>query len=732
MPIISIGEKRCNNLRCLRHSSIDCLILSLFSHNENIVFYSLQIGVTSAMNRTQFKKITRKTIMFFLGCFLALLFIVGGIYLVAFLLGPPDLSNEQNTVYYSSSGELFGEEEGSESRYWVDLEAISPHLINATLMIEDQRFYKHKGLDFKRIVGAAIKDLKNRSLKEGASTLTQQYARNLFLSHEKTWTRKLKEAFYAIRIELFYSKKEILEGYLNTIYYGHGAYGIEAASKYYFNKSADNLTLAEAAMLAGIPKGPSVYSPIGHLENATARQQQILKVMLDKEVINNNQYETAMAEELIFEQTSENSKHNIAPYFQDTVLREAAHLLDLDSELVRSGGFKIYTTLDIAMQEELEKNILNQLPESSELEVGAVAMRPEDGAIQALVGGRHYEKSPFNRVTQAKRLAGSTFKPFLYYAALEHGFTPSTKMESKPTAFQLTNGETYQPGNFNGYYADGPITLAQAIALSDNIYAVKTHLYLGTDTLVNTAEDFGIQDDLPAVASLALGTAAVSVEDMVKGYGMIANGGKEINSYSIEKITDRNGKEIYSRETTESEEKLNPQSTFILTQLLTGMFDEELNDYTSVTGAPITDQLTHTFAGKSGTTDADSWMIGFSPSTVTGVWVGYDDNRSMENVMEAASAKEIWADFMEEVHEERPLETFEVPSDVVGVAVDPETGARATPYCPTSKVMYYKNGDEPEQNCTLHFDSNEEDKEIKEDNETEEKGFFEKWLDIFR
>src|SRR5699024_7993305 len=603
------------------------------------------------------KKITRKTIIFFLGCFLALLLIIGGVYLVAFLLGPPDLSNEQNTVYYSSKGELIGEEKGSESRYWVDLESISPYLINATLMIEDQRFYKHKGLDLKRIVGAAIADLKSRSLKEGASTLTQQYARNLFLSHEKTWTRKLKEAFYAIRIELFYSKKEILEGYLNTIYYGHSAYGIEAASKYYFNKGADDLTLAEAAMLAGIPKGPSVYSPIGHLENATARQQQILKVMLDKDVINENQYEMAMEEELIFEQSNENSVNNIGPYFQDMVLREAAHLLDLDSEVVRSGGFIIYTTLDIAMQKELEKNVLNQLPKSSELEVGAMAMSPEDGSIQAIVGGRDYEKSSFNRATQAKRLAGSTFKPFLYYAALENGYTPSTKMESKPTAFQLTNGETYQPGNFNGYYADGPITLAQAIALSDNIYAVKTHLYLGTDTLVNTAEDFGIQGDLPAVASLALGTATVSVEDMVEGYGMIANGGMEIDSYTIEKIIDRNGKEIYSREINESEEKLNPQSTFILTHLLTGMFDEELNGYTSVTSAPITDQLTHTFAGKSGTTDADSWMIGFSPSTVTGVWVGYDDNRSMDNVMETASSKEVWTGFMEAVYEEKPLET---------------------------------------------------------------------------
>jgi len=670
---------------------------------------------------TQFKKIAWNTSRIIFGCLLAILLVAGGIYVFAFLLGAPDLNNEQNTVLYSEDGNAFGEEKGMESRHWVSLDDMSPYLKEATIMIEDQRFYKHKGLDIKRIFGAALEDLKNMSLKEGASTLTQQYARNLYLTHEKTWTRKLKEAFYAIRIEMFYSKDDILEGYLNTIYYGHGAYGVEAASKFYFDNHAKDLSLAEAAMLAGIPKGPAYYSPINNLEKATERQNRILNVMLDKHIISKQEFTMAQNEELKYAHENENKQDTVGTYFQDTALREAAYLLDMDIEAVRSSGLQIYTTLNLKQQEQLEKEVQEKIDESSEVEVGAIAMRPEDGAIQALVGGRRYDKSSFNRAIQAKRPPGSTFKPFLYYAALENGYTPSTMMESKPTAFELSNGETYQPSNYNGYYAEEPISLAEAIAVSDNIYAVKTHLYLGADTLVETAKDFGIKENLPPVASLALGTAEVSIKDMVTGYGMIANGGKEIEAFTIEKIIDRNGKEVYSKGQHFTEEKLNPRTTFILTHLLTGMFDEELNGYTTVTGAPIAERLTHTYAGKSGTTHADSWMIGYSPSLVTGVWLGYDDNRSMEKIAEVSASKEIWADFMEASHND-DIENFRIPKGVVGVPVDPETGARATPYCPTSRVMYYKSGDAPEHHCDKHF---------QEEIETDEKGIFEKWFDVF-
>ncbi|WP_052345761.1 transglycosylase domain-containing protein [Paucisalibacillus sp. EB02] len=671
------------------------------------------------------KKINRILLKTILGISLTAVSSILLIYLVALLLGPPNLMNEQNTIYYSIEEEVIGEEQGVENRYWVGLEKMSPHVINATLMIEDQRFFQHNGFDFKRIIGAIMKDIKTMSLKEGASTLTQQYARNLFLSHEKTWARKLKEAFYAIRLEMYYSKEEILEGYLNTVYYGHGAYGIEAASIHFFNKSANELTISEAAMLAGIPKGPTYYSPLNDLERATDRQKQILSVMNEENAISDEDYYLASRENLVYADPKERKKLTVGPYFQDTVLTEAANRLELDQELVRSGGYQIYTTLDIDMQKKLEESVAKTIAETSEMEVGAVAIDPENGAIRGLVGGRDYRSSPYNRAIQAKRMPGSTFKPFLYYAALENGYTATTMLTSKPTTFEIEDGNVYQPSNFNGYYANEPITLAQALALSDNIYAVKTNMYLGVETLIDSAKQFGISSDLPSVPSLALGTATVTVEEMVSGYGMLANGGKKIDGHTIKKIVDREGKTVYERDDSKKEQTLDPQNAFILTQLLTGTFDESLNGYMSVTGISLSDQLSRTYAGKTGSTDSDSWMIGFSPTLVAGVWTGYDDNRTITKMPERSYSKDIWADFMESAHEGKPQENFEAPAGLVAVPIDPETGLRATPHCPVSTVMFFEKGTEPDFHCSEHFYG-----ELEHDYE-EEKGLFQRWFEVF-
>ncbi|GIO26819.1 transglycosylase domain-containing protein [Ornithinibacillus bavariensis] len=663
------------------------------------------------------------------GSILFLLSAVLLVYLVAFLLGPPNLSADQNTIYYNKDGEVIGEEDGFENRSWVDIDEMSPHIIDATLMIEDQRFYQHHGFDVKRIIGAIIKDIQTMSLKEGASTLTQQYARNLYLSFEKTWTRKIKEAFYTIRLEMFYSKNEILEGYLNTVYYGHGAYGIEAASNHFFNKAADELTLAEAAMLAGIPKGPTYYSPFNNQEKANSRQQHILTIMHDENVISDKEYTKASQENLQYVTKKERKSLTVGPYFQDTVLNEAAKRLELDLESVRSGGYQIYTTLDSAMQGYLEESIAATIPETSEIETGAVVMDPATGAIRALAGGRSYQDSPYNRAIQAKRMPGSSFKPFLYYAALNNGYTATTKLMSKPTSFEIEGGNVYQPSNFNGYYANEPITLAQAIALSDNIYAVKTNTYLGEETLVETAKKFGISSKLPAVPSLALGTAAVTVEEMVSAYGILANGGYRINGHTIEKIVDRTGKTVYERKNNKKSLVLDPPKAYILTQLMTGMFDADLNGYTSVTGISITDKLSRTYAGKTGSTDSDNWMIGFSPSLVAGVWTGFDDNRTITSTKERGYAKDIWADLMEKAHKDLPKQHFEAPEGLVAIPIDPKTGLRATPHCPTSTVMFFEKGTEPEFHCSEHY--NGEEIKHEEKKEKKEKGLFQRWFEVF-
>lgn len=647
---------------------------------------------------------------------LAILFVTT-IYMISFLLGPPEIISERNTIYYDQNGAIIGEEKGIESRYWIDVAEMSPNITQAVIAIEDKKFFDHNGFDLKRIMGATLLNIQSLSLKEGASTLTQQYARNLFLTHEKTWSRKLKEAFYTVRLEMYYSKEEILEGYLNTIYFGHGAYGVEAASRYFFNKSAAEISLAEAAMLVGIPKGPTYYSPLNDLEKANERQQIILDQLLEQDIISESEYSTAINEQLNYVAQQDKQTKNIAPYFQDVVVKEAADILQLDQAFIKSSGYHIYTTLNSQFQQQLENMIYKNMQKTSELQAGAIALDPKTGAMQALVGGRSYEESPFNRAVDAKRMTGSVFKPFLYYAALENNYTASTKLISKPTVFTLENNETYQPSNFNHYYAEAPITLAQALALSDNIYAVKTNLFLGVEKLIESARQFGITSDLPAVPSLALGTASVSVEEMVTGYGMLANGGKQINNYTIEKIVDQYGRTVFEHKDKVGEQILDPINTFILTDLLTGMFDRALDGYMAVTGSTISDQLSRVYAGKSGTTNADSWMIGYSPTLVTGIWTGYDDNREIRSTTETAHAKNIWAEFMEAAHEGSEPQKFAIPPGVVSVRIDPSTGQLATPYCPVSRPMYFKKGTEPANHCMTHFPAGEDNIELEDHND---------------
>ncbi|WP_430790122.1 transglycosylase domain-containing protein [Virgibacillus flavescens] len=657
---------------------------------------------------------------------------LSGIYFASFLLGPPPLKAEQNTIYYSSADTVIGEEKGSESRYWVGLDEMTPYVKQAILAIEDQHFYEHNGFDYSRIAGAVLKNVENSSLEEGASTLSQQYARNLYLSHEKTWNRKIKEAFYTVRLEMYYSKDELLEGYLNTIYYGHGAYGIEAASRYFFNKSADELSLAESAMLAAIPKGPTYYSPFNDLENATKRQKQILYEMKQQNSITEQEYYLATHEKLKYAEPNKQSKKVIAPYFLDTVLIEAANQLDLDTEKIRSGGYKIYTTLNVEMQKELEGEVDSTIDTNSSIQVGAIGMDPENGAIRALVGGRDYKESKFNRAIRAKRMAGSSFKPFLYYAALSNGFTPATMLMSKPTAFELADGKVYQPSNYNGYYANKPITLAQALALSDNVYAVKTNLYLGVDKLIDSARRFGIDTKLPSVPSLALGTASVTVEDMVTGYGILANGGEKIDGFTIKKIIDRNDEVVYERSKKEDKQILDKEKAFILTDLMKGMFDHSLDGYMAVTGSPVADSLTRDYAGKSGTTASDSWMIGFTPNLVTGVWTGYDDNRDMNKSAEHSYAKDIWAGFMEAAHANLPKTKDNVPNGIVGAWIDPISGGLATSYCPSGTLMYFEKGNVPTEHCTDHLPNDDEGSEekVKQPPKDEhKKGVFERIFD---
>lgn len=664
--------------------------------------------------------VMKKTVKYVFRSFLFIIASICAIYFICYLLGPPPLKSDYTTVLYDKNENKL--ETSFMGNKKVELEHISPDIIDATVLIEDKYFYTHHGFDFRGIVRAMIENIKSGRLKEGASTITQQLARNLYLSHEKTWKRKIKEAFYTIRLELFYSKEEILTNYLNTIYYGHGAYGIADASEFFFNKRADELSLAEATMLVGIPKGPSYYSPFNDEENALTRQQLILTTLRNEKKITEAQYYEALAEPLIFHDP-QMDMHS-ATHFQQVVFQEASDLLHLDNEAIMNGGYHIYTTIDVPLQKELKQIIENEIDATSEIEIGALTIDPDNGAVRSLIGSNPYHNSPFNRVTDAKRMVGSAFKPFLYYAALQHGYTPTTMLQSEPTTFDIDVHDVYKPKNFNNYYAYKPITLAEALAVSDNIYAVKTNLFLKPMTVIDATRKFGITSHLPNVPSLALGSASIPVDEMVNAYGIIANGGHLINRYTIEKITDKHGKTVYKHRKKRRKQVLNESKTFLLTHLMTGMFDERLSQNMHVTGASIQNKLSRVYAGKSGSTESDSWMIGFSPNLATGIWVGYDDNRPITLENDYTIAKNVWASFMEFAHEHRESRSFKVPDNITWKMIDPETGLIATEDCPTSKLMYFEKGTEPNITCHNHVNHVEVFEDTSMEKETWIKRFF--------
>ncbi|MFC7062293.1 transglycosylase domain-containing protein [Halobacillus seohaensis] len=654
-------------------------------------------------------------------CGIVGIIVVLGILAYAITLGPPSLSTSQNTLFYQADGGVIEGHDVGEDRYWISIDEMPEEVINATLAIEDHRFYSHFGFDIKRIGSAVLTDLKAMEMVEGASTITQQYARNLYLTHEKTWTRKIKEAFFAIRLEIFYEKDEILEGYLNTIYYGHGAYGIESASRYFFNKNSDELTLSEATMLAGIPKGPSYYSPLADEDNAETRQERILTRMNDLKYITNSEKNEAVTASLDYYDHSEENAKAVAPFFQDEVVNEAARLLDTDRESIESGGFRIYTTLNEEHQAKLERALTEEFNQETEIETAAVVMDNDTGAVTAMAGGRDYAKSPFNRVTQAKRMVGSAIKPFLYYTALKNNYTPLTMLESKPTSFEIEEGKIYSPSNYNNYYADQEITMAQALALSDNIYAVQTNVDLGPEKLVDTLREFGFDGNLPAVPSLALGTASISLYDMVDGYSRLISGSKNVQKHTITKITDHRDHTLYEYEPVSNEDKdnkpIDKEAAFSITQMMTGIFDPALNGYTSVTGSSIADELTRMYGGKSGTTDFDSWMIGFSPQYVMGVWTGYDDNRKITKARDHQYSKEVWANSMEQIHEPLAISAFTPPPGLKGVYINPASGKLSGPACPKERLVYMSKDDIPKETCEGEEDSDIEEieKELQED-----------------
>ncbi len=621
------------------------------------------------------------------------IFIVGNIavYTYAKITPKLEIRSANSLALYDQQGNLFFQ--GTGSREWIALDNISDYLIDATLAAEDKNFYKHKGFDYLRILKATYVNITSGKTKQGASTISQQYAKNLFLDFEKTWKRKWDEMWLTLELEVHYSKDEILEGYLNTINYGHGMLGIENAAKFYFDKSASELTLAEAAMLTGIPKSPSNYSPLVNPEIATSRQQKILELMVKNKMITEEQKNEALKEELVYVGKKDLINLSTVMYYQDAVIRELQSIKSIPSSFLDTGGLKIYTNLDINAQTELENNVKENLPEDSKIEAAAVMMKPETGAIVALLGGRDYSTSQYNRAVQAKRQVGSTMKPFLYYAALENGFTTSTTFTSEETTFTFSNDQTYSPQNYNQKYGNKPISMATAVAYSENIYAVKTHMFLGEETLVNMAKRVGITAELEPVPSLPLGTGEINIIEMASGYSAFANEGFKVDPFLITKVEDIYGNVLYQHKNVK-ESILNKNLTFIMNNLLTVTYDSNYIDYNYPTAINLAPKMTHTYALKTGTTATDHWAIGYNKDIVTAVWIGYDDNQELVP-SEYKYSSNIWLDSMEDYLKDQPDAWYEMPNNVVGVLVDPISGKPATNETEKKKIMYFVKGTEP-------------------------------------
>ena len=628
---------------------------------------------------------------------LKILFILFGIFISINMIGnlyslitpKIDIKNANSFYLYDKNDSLVFQGSGKEK--WIDLEDMSDNIIKATISVEDKNFFKHNGFDFLRIGKAMLENIKAFDIVQGASTISQQYAKNLFLSFDKTWSRKWQEMWLTFDLEAHYSKEEILEGYLNTINYGQGMYGIGNAAKYYFDKDVKDLTLAEATILVGIPNSPSNYSPLSNYKLSKQRQLVVLNRMYENGYINKEEKETAYEEKLVFYGKEDTLNMSTLMYYQDAVMEELLSLNSIPKSYIETGGLKIYTLLDINAQNSLEQSIKNNL--KANVQTASVMMNPNDGAIIALVGGSDYSKSQFNRATNSVRQPGSTIKPFLYYQALDNGFTSSSTFTSEPTTFNFANKTSYSPKNSGSVYGNKNISLAAAIAYSDNIYAVKTHIFLGEEMLLDMLKNVGITTKLEPVPSLPLGSYDVNIIELTGAYATFANSGKKVTPHLIAKIEDINGNVLYTFKEKE-EFILDPSLTFIISELLTGSYDNNLIDYSYPTCINILSKLTHKYAVKSGSTTSDAWVVGYTPEVILTSWSGYDDASKIETSSVVAN-KHIWADAMESYLKGKKTTWYEIPKNVVGVLVDPISGNLAKKDSQNKKILYYLKDTEP-------------------------------------
>lgn len=617
-----------------------------------------------------------------------------------------------------------------ERRFWVSIDKIPLELQNALIAIEDRRFYKHWGIDIKRIIGAVLVNVLRGGYAQGASTLTQQLARNVYLTADASMIRKIREALTAIQLESCYTKREILELYLNQVYLGAGVYGVEAASEHYFSKHVSELNINECTMLAGLIQTPERYRPDrqANLNRMLKRRNEVIKAMRVMKFL-----DAAEAKQLVSQPLSVNPKKSAAPvgsYFTEMVRKYVAD--KYGDDLLYNGGLTIHTTLDPVAQDSAEcalqlqvrslQQRLNRIfldstkadevikvnrqkflenfdsiyalheekfskyPDSVKLrkaQMSVLALDVNTGAIRVMIGGRDFSESKFNRALYARRQPGSAFKPFVYTAAIENGFTPATVILDQPITLMTPDGE-WRPENHDKVFY-GPIALRSALAKSVNLVAIQVLNKVGANLVIEYARRMGLKHTLKPVPALAIGACEVTPIELTSAYAVFANGGIWKKPYSIEKIVDRNGR-ILESHVPEEREVLSAQTAFLMSSLLRSVI-------CCGTGASIPGLgFNRPAGGKTGTTNdySDAWFVGFTPQIACGVWAGVDERRSLgRGVTGSLAAIPTWVKTMSTLHKGLPVKDFQRPEGIKTESVCKDSHLKAVASCPKTEIEFF-------------------------------------------
>ncbi len=629
----------------------------------------------------------------------------------------------QTSKLYAADGRFIAEL-GLERRTLLKLDQIPPLLRNAFVATEDKRFYQHHGVDFYRMPGAILTDIRRRSFAEGFSTITMQLARNIFperLSREKSVLRKLKEIKVARAIEARYSKDKILELYLNQIPLGNGAFGVETASQRYFGKSARDLNLAEMATLAGLPKAPERYNPRRSPERAIQRRNTVLEVMREQGVISDADASLAKAYPMQLARKSEAG--DVAPYFVEWIRQQLEQQF---GQRLYEQGLKVYTTLDVDLQSAAERALENQLraveggkygpfkhttfegylakasdgsstpaANSPYLQGAFVAMDPRTGAVRAMIGGRDFDDSKFNRATQALRQPGSTFKPIVYADAVQNGRPPSYIVDDSPISIPQAGGGVWTPQNYEGKF-EGPVPMRRGLFRSINIVAIKLGLELGPQSIIDMARKFGITTPIPPYPSIAIGAADVYPIEMIAAYSAFATLGTRATATGIVRVENSKG-DVLWEPTPVRAPVMSPEESWLMVSMMKDVIQR------GTAAGSVGSQFHLPAGGKTGTTNdgTDVWFIGYTSDLVAGLWMGFDKPQPIKgNAQGGVLAAPAWTAFMNEVYRRKPAPPdWPRPEGIVVREIDPATGLLAGPGCSGSVTEYFIVGTDPVQQC---------------------------------